>query len=237
MFVIDFHSHILPGIDDGSNSLEMSEEMLRISSDQGVHVQVLTPHFYASRMDVDNFLRAREKAYQKLLPVAKRMGINLRIGAEVAFFNNMSQSDKLDKFVINGTKVILIEMPFRQWTDRIVDEIELIADRGYFPMIAHIERYFSYQRDKGPMERLLLMNRVIFQVNCESLNSLFRRGSIVKALEESVFVLGSDAHNTDKRSPNISIGRRYISSKLGKRQLKEMDLVGNVLLGYRKFTR
>ncbi len=234
MFVIDFHSHILPGIDDGSSSIEMSEAMLRMSSEQGVNVQVLTPHFYASRMEVGDFFMRRDEAVRRLQPFAQKQGVKLRVGAEVAYFKNISSSDMLDRFAVNGTKVILIEMPFMQWTDRVIDVIEAIVDRGFLPMIAHIERYFSYQRNKEPMKRLLVMKKVFFQVNCESLTHYFSRGTILKTLDDSVFVLGTDAHNVNNRRPNLTAGRCCIADKCGADQLRKMDMIGNILLGYAK---
>ncbi|MCQ2483449.1 MAG: capsular polysaccharide biosynthesis protein [Clostridia bacterium] len=237
MFVIDFHSHILPGIDDGSSSIKMSEAMLRMSSEQGVNVQVLTPHFYASRMQVGDFFMRRDEAIMRLKPVAERLGIRLRVGAEVTFFNNISSSDMLDRFAVNGTKVILIEMPFMQWTDKFIDEIEAIVERGFLPMIAHIERYFPLQHNKEPLRRLLVMKKVFFQVNCESLTHLLKRGTILRTLDDSVFVLGTDAHNVSNRRPNLIDGRNYISDKCGADQLNKMDMIGNILLGYAKLTQ
>lgn len=237
MFVIDFHSHILPEIDDGSSSIEMSEAMLQMSCEQGVNVQVLTPHFYASRMNVNDFFMRRDEAIARLQPIAQRLGIKLRVGAEVAFFNNIGSSEVLERFAVSGSKVILIEMPFMQWTDKVIDEIKAIVDRGFFPMIAHIERYFSYQYNKEPMKRLLVMKRVLFQVNCESLTHVLKRGTILRTLDESVFVLGTDAHNLTSRRPNLIDGRKYISDKCGANQLDSMDKVGNILLGYAKLRR
>ena len=66
MSVIDFHSHILPGIDDGARNLETSLAMLRQVSSQGVDYMIATPHFYASHDRVDAFLNRREDAYNSL---------------------------------------------------------------------------------------------------------------------------------------------------------------------------
>ena len=62
--IIDFHSHILPGIDDGSKDLGTSLEMLKISKEQGIDYMVATPHFHATRISISHFLEAREEAYK-----------------------------------------------------------------------------------------------------------------------------------------------------------------------------
>lgn len=64
--MIDFHSHVLPGIDDGSDCVEESLEMLHTAKNQGVSTMLATPHFYAQDVSVDHFLEKRKKAYDTL---------------------------------------------------------------------------------------------------------------------------------------------------------------------------
>ena len=85
---IDFHSHILPEIDDGASSVGESVEMLKILADAGVECVVLTPHFYRQNESIEKFLDRRGKAYEKLC--AATQGISgipkLVLGAEVYFY-------------------------------------------------------------------------------------------------------------------------------------------------------
>lgn len=74
MAVIDFHSHILPGIDDGSKNVQMSLEMLGRASEQGVDVMLATSHFYASRHRIEDFLEKRQRAYERLAEAVYRPG-------------------------------------------------------------------------------------------------------------------------------------------------------------------
>lgn len=231
MYIIDFHSHILPGIDDGSRSIEMSDEMLKMSIDEGVNVQVLTPHFYASKMGIDEFFTKRDEALTKLIPIANQNKIHIRYGAEVAFFNNMSESEELERFLINGSRILLIEMPFRQWTDKDVRELEAISNRRILIMLAHLDRYIPLQKDKGPMDEIISM-KVVIQINAESLTSFFGSKKVFKAIEGQSFVLGSDAHNTDSRVPNLRSGRDAVYKKLGEEALSDVDKLGNYILGY-----
>ena len=89
--MIDFHSHILPGIDDGSKNVQMSLEMLKRASEQGVDVMLATSHFYASRHRIEDFLEKRQRAYERLAEAKNDFGPAIRLGAEVAFFSGISQ--------------------------------------------------------------------------------------------------------------------------------------------------
>lgn len=232
MHIIDFHSHILPGVDDGSVSLEMSDAMLNMAKHQGVAVQVLTPHFYASRMTPEQFFTNRDYAYEKLLPVANKNKVLTRVGAEVAYFRNMHEADILDKLTIDRTRVLLIEMPFDQWTGKEVNTLEGIIRRGFYPLLAHLDRYISFQKDNEALEEILDM-QVISQINCESLDSFFKRNKVLKTIGSRAFVLGTDAHNLKNRAPNIDVGREVIRRKIGEDALKKVDILGNGLLGYK----
>ena len=123
MAIIDMHCHILPGVDDGAKDLETSLAMLEASRDQGVQCMVATPHFYATRDRVDAFLARREAAWEVL---KSRMGSDfpeVMLGAEVAFFQGISRAERLDALRIEGTSSMLLEMPFRPWSQGDVDEV------------------------------------------------------------------------------------------------------------------
>lgn len=232
MFIVDFHSHILPGIDDGSSDIQMSDAMLKEAASQGVNVQVLTPHFYASKMNIDSFIQKRDLAVQQILPIAQKNKIRIRVGAEVAYFNNMSESESIEKFFINGTRILLIEMPFRQWTSKEVREIESFEQRGVLVMFAHLDRYLSFQKDKEPLNDLLAM-KTISQINAESLTTFFSRHKVLKTIGDNSFVLGSDAHNMEERAPNLIEGREVILAKMGQETLNNVDSLSNFILGYK----
>lgn len=233
MYIIDFHSHILPGVDDGSLDLKMSEIMLQMAYDQGVNVQVLTPHFYPHKMGVNDFLNKRNIAINALAPIAQRNKIHIRYGAEVAYFSTIGQSEEITKFLINGTNLLLIEMPFDQWTEKEVKNLDELLKRGIVPIIAHLDRYISYQHDMSFMNRILDL-RLVSQINCECLDSFFDRRKVFKVLgRRHPFLLGSDAHNIDSRAPNMYDGRTMIAKKLGDDMLNRVDMLGNKILGYK----
>ena len=81
--MIDFHTHILPGVDDGSRSIEESLAMLQAEADAGIERVVFTPHFYASQNSPKDFLRRRQESWSALLPHMYRGLPQVSFGAEV----------------------------------------------------------------------------------------------------------------------------------------------------------
>ena len=230
MHIIDFHSHILPGIDDGSKDIEMSRQMLTASHKQHIDTMVATPHFYADRMSIDAFLHRREYAYQSIIDDADDEEIYLIKGAEVAFFSGMSHAERLEELRIGDTNLILIEMPFREWTDRDIKEIWQIRQRGLQPIMAHLERFYPYQK-KNDMIESLLEQPVYVQINAESLFDFWGKRKALKLFKEGdAHLLGSDCHNTKDRIQNLAKAREVLAKKLGSGILHEIDGLGADLL-------
>ena len=229
--VIDFHSHILPGIDDGSKNTEMSMEMLRMASEQGVDVMLATSHFYASRHRFEDFLARMQRAYERLAAVKKDFGPELRLGAEVAFFSGMSRADRLDDLTIEGSRALLLEMPFGPWNRSDIREVEtLIRKREFQVILAHLERYMGMSENKKWIEELLEMPLYV-QINAESLLGWRRRRPLIKLFEKGqAHFLGSDCHRVERREPNLGKGRAVLEKKLGKAFINAMDDRGSRLL-------
>ena len=230
MGIIDFHSHVLPGIDDGSRSENMSRQMLEESARQGVEVMVATPHFYGDRDTINHFLRKRSEALEKVLPSAEELGIQLIAGAEVAYFDNMSQAEGIDRLTMGGSRIMLIEMPFRQWTRRDLQELERLLNNGYQLILAHVERYLSFQSDKSVLEAIW-GKPILIQLNAESLPGFWNGQKSIKLFKDGkAHLLGSDCHNLSSRPPNLAVGRAVIGKKIGQHKLTQIDRLGERLL-------
>lgn len=231
MPIIDFHSHILPGIDDGSRNPEMSRDMLRQSARQGVAVMAATPHFYGDRDTIGRFLKRRQEALEKALPLAEEAGIALLTGAEVAYFDNMSQAEGIEALTLADTEILLVEMPFRAWSRREIQELDRLLHEGYRLMLAHLERYLGFQKDKGILEAIY-ERPILVQLNAESLLGFWNGQKAVKLFREGrAHLLGSDCHNLTSRPPNLAEGRAVIEKKMGAGKLAEIDELGRRLLG------
>jgi protein-tyrosine phosphatase len=231
MAIIDMHCHILPGVDDGARDVETSLAMLEASRAQGVQYMVATPHFYATRDRVDTFLDRRREAWETL---KSRMGADypgIVLGAEVAFFRGISRAERLEALKIEGTDCLLLEMPFRPWSEDDVDEVsEILEKRGYTIILAHIERYLGMRGNDSYIEDLLEMP-VLTQINAESLLDWRLRGKLVKMVRnEQVHLLGSDCHGIHHRPPNLVEGREVLKKKIGAECLNRIDRCSEELL-------
>lgn len=210
--MIDLHSHILPGIDDGSRSPEMTRGMLAIMEKQGVEKVVATPHFLADYLTPKKFLQLRQEAYERL-----DCPENIILGAEVAFMDGMSRWEELPQLQIGNSGLILIEMPFNSWSHRAVEEVcGLREQTGLTPVLAHVERYRKRDQLPGYLDELRARG-VLFQSNAEAFLSLTQRRWVLEQVKlKNVRFLGSDAHNLTTRAPRLQEAAAVIDKKLGK---------------------
>ena len=231
MLTIDFHSHILPAIDDGSRDVKTSIEMLQMSSAQRIAVMVATPHFYAMHDRVEDFLQRRNEARKSLQSCLTANMPEILLGAEVAFFKGISRADKLAALTVENTKLLLLEMPFAPWTDEDIEEVRILAEnRGFTVMLAHVERYFSIRENRKKMQELLRLP-VTVQINSGSLLDWKHRRKILRMFQDGqAHVLGSDCHGVSRRSPNLLAGREVLKKRLGQDILDDIDQTGYRLL-------
>ena len=210
----DFHAHFLPGIDDG---------MLEMWRDQGISRICATPHFYAEHSTPESFLRRRNTAYESLLEAAGD-GSDLPailLGAEVRFFDGMCNTRELPMLCFEGTNLLLLEMPFTRWTDRMLREVEEIARRGIIPVAAHIERYMDLNSRK--VIRSFMESGILVQCNAEFfLTHRTSRRALTLLRDGYIHFLGSDAHNAASRAPNIGDALDLIEKKLGPSSIEHL---------------
>ena len=223
--ITDFHTHILPGIDDGSACLEESIALLRLEAEQGIDRVLATPHFYANHDSPERFLRRRERAWQDLQAALAEADCRTEIflGAEVYFFHGMSDSDALNELTIHKKKYILLEMPFTEWTNQMYREIESIyRKQGLTPVIAHVDRYISPFRNFGIPERLADLP-VLVQANAGFFLKASTRRMAMKMLSRGqIHLLGSDCHNMITRRPNLGEAVNRISARLGQEAVERI---------------
>ncbi len=232
--IIDFHSHILPGIDDGSRSTAQSLEMMKLELDQGVRTIVATPHFYADKVSVDTFLTRRQHAYEKVLGAIEEEGLDapvFHLGAEVYYFGGIGKAEMLPKLCMGDSDIVLLEMPFCQWTKDMLENVEQILTKQKLHIIlAHIERYYDYQKKKDIWDAVFDLP-LVAQINTGSFLNWKKRGRCLKFLKEDWdVVLGSDCHNTQTRIPNLAPGREVIGKKLGQARLDAIDELGERII-------
>jgi len=212
--MVDFHSHILPGIDDGSKDLTESLKMLKECIGQGVTVLCATPHFYAAKDTPSLFFERRDRSLSSIQSLIPKE-LSVIPGAEVYYYEGISKSDYLNHLTISNTDILLLEMPYGPWSHRITEELFQLADSSRVRvMLAHIDRYIKWQ-PKGIWLKLA-EHGVFMQVNADS----FLNRHLVRKLDwfiknELIDVLGSDMHDTSLRKCNISDAKEVILKRYG----------------------
>lgn len=230
--IIDFHSHILPKMDDGSKGSKMSCDML--SHMDGTDIVCATSHFYGHREDVSRFLSRREASWQRLLQsFDENVHPTIILGAEVAYIPSLIHlpKEELGKLCYSGTNTILLEMPFSSWSRAEVEALSVLTlDMNFHILLAHFERFVSLQRDAEIWDVIFDLP-IDLQMNAETIIPFFGRKKWLKWFEKGrTIVLGSDCHNLDKRPPNLSKGRAILSKALGNDVLDEIDVRGAKIL-------
>lgn len=200
--MIDFHTHILPCIDDGSQSLHESLSLIREEGRQGIDAVVMTPHFYADENDPATFLKKRNKAWKQLAPYLWSELPKVYLGAEVQYFEGICAVEDIQHLRILGTEYLLLEMPFARWSDRMLDDVLELNERdGMQVVLAHIERYMAFNPDKT--WSMLREHGVLMQSNVSFFENWKTRRRAMSMLERGeINLLGSDCHNKKTRRPN-----------------------------------
>lgn len=218
--MIDFHTHILPGIDDGSKDIHMTEQMLEREAAMGVTQVYATPHFYAHRTSVGRFIERRAESLEQVRELLeKRDGLpSVSVGAEVYYFRGIGKAEQTPQLCVEGTDVLLLEMPFEQWTKEVYEDTALLAGkRGFKVVLAHVERYTGFQKDRSVWDSVMDLP-VTIQMNAGSfLKFGMKRHFCMNLLRKEAdrVIIGSDCHNITGRQPNLSQALDYIRSKEG----------------------
>ena len=210
--MIDFHSHILPKMDDGPQSVADCLTMLRRSFLQGVDAMVSTSHFYADEEYPRDFLRRRAKAYEQLqdaMLMSPEVYPQIVLGAEVLYFPGISEAEDIPSLFIGNTRTILIEPPMTPWSDMMLDEIaQLGVNFDCIPVIAHVDRFMLMLRDDTLMKRVRQRDMMV-QVNAEYFLDPKTVQAAVRNLKKGyIQLIGSDCHNLYSRAPNLGLARK-----------------------------
>ena len=234
----DFHTHILPGIDDGSRDIEMTERMLEAELAQGVSHICATPHFYAHRRSIQQFLDRREGALVQVRELLRKRPEMPRVtaGAEVYYFSGMGRAEDIRKLCLAGTDILLLEMPFGQWHgDQVRDVRDILRRQHLRVVLAHIERYEQMQKDRSAWDEVLSMPLTIQMNSGSFIASGLRRHTqkfCLSMLEDyDKCIIGTDCHNLSDRAPDMLQARKVIEKKAGRERLELLDRYTDTFLG------
>ena len=195
--IIDFHSHILPACDHGSSGLSTSQKQIELSKNAGVDILCATSHFYPDRENVSEFLARRDRCFAELIECRGGEEANkspkILLGAEVLACAGLEKLPNIEALCLEGTNILLVEMPFARWHRELFETIEAMAYRkDVRTVLAHADRY-----EPCDVEAVLDLE-IPVQLNVESLSGLFVKKHLKDWIDRGVVVaLGSDMHGTD----------------------------------------
>lgn len=237
MRIADLHTHILPGIDDGSPDTGTSLQMLRRQAEMGVEIICATSHYYADENNIITYCARRQYAYSMLQCAAESdwpKGLPRPVilpAAEIAYFPHISDTADLDLLCVSGTRTLMLEMPFCDWNEFQIEEVTALAlDLGYQVVLVHPERFCFSEGNRRYLEKLTELP-IALQVNAGSLLRWRDRKLALTLLQMTNSpLLGSDCHNLTTRPPNIKGGREIIRRKLGQSFLQRLDENAEIIL-------
>lgn len=234
--MIDWHSHILPKMDDGSRSVEETLTLLAMQKEQGVTTVVATPHFYANDETVETFLERRQKAMARLADTLPNDAPKIILGAEVRYYRGISRLADLKALRVEGSKILLLEMPVGKWSEDMVRElIEMSSMSRVRIVLAHIERY--YQLQSASVWNRLYECGILMQVNASFFSSFASKRKAVSLLRKGgIHFIGSDCHNTSSRKPMMDKAIDVIRKKFGDEYLYQMTEYGYSMLEDKNLT-
>ena len=214
---VDIHAHILPGVDDGSGSMEETIRMLHIALEQNITTIIATPHFAAGEKNasVEKLQEVRDKVQAEAEKLDKDFKILL--GNELFYSEAVIKSLKAkDALTLAGSRYVLVEFSVRESYESIYLGMGELLRAGYIPILAHLERYRSLNKREDLLEELIKQGGYL-QMNSSSLigrifdseaaynRKLFGRGF--------VHFIGSDCHDGKFRIPSIKTAAGLLQKK------------------------
>ena len=226
--MIDIHNHILPNIDDGSKSMEMSLNMLKNACEQGVTDVVNTVHFqHPLFLNIDHSLdniQKIAKSLQSKLDECK-IPIKIHLGSEVFYYENLLKISNKPLTTLGGGKYMLIEFSPKNIPKSQKQTLYDLKMSGITPIIAHPERYKLVQENFSIVYDWINAGCLI-QVDAGSPLGLMgekaKNSSHLIIKEKCCHILASDAHNDSNRNFCIKDAYNYAKSIIGK---KNSDLL------------
>ena len=192
--LIDFHAHIIPGADHGTSKTETTKKQLELLSSAGIGRVVATPHFYPHQTLLEEFLLLRSACVERMKGVLVEDSPIIYPAAEVLLTPHLDTMGGLDKLCIDGTNVLLIEIPSLEFDGVMMNTLSNIRENGFDVVIAHVDRY------PEDIAEALLEAGFKCQLNAESLSSPLRKKKALGYFSMGdIVAIGSDIHGANER--------------------------------------
>jgi Capsular polysaccharide biosynthesis protein len=217
--MIDIHSHITPGIDDGSKSIEMTEDMMKKAVSDGIDSMCITPHYIYGQLENDAMVVSKELDKLKSLSDKLNTKINFLPGSEIFLSPEIPDLLKEKKLqTLNNGNYVLVELPMGMVPDYTDEMFFQIMLQGYIPVLAHPERNYGIDENPELLEKWKSKG-VLYQINSGSIIGIFGRHvqklSIDFIRKGYAAVVSTDCHSNRGRSPNLSKARKIAEARFG----------------------
>ncbi len=227
--MIDFHSHILPNVDDGSKSTEETFKLIQEARNAGFDGIISTSHYMESYYEVENkerqiWIDAISKKLEE-----QNLKIKLYLGNEIYITENIIELIEEGKAsTINNTNYVLFEMPLNVKPMNLYDSIFEILKNKFVPILAHPERYSFVQKDPELIYDLM-QKGVLMQSNYGSFIGQYGENAqiIAKALlkNDMIHFLGSDVHRKETIYPRIPQIIKYLKELVGEKNVNQLTII------------
>ena len=220
----DIHSHIIFGIDDGAEDFETSAAMLEKEYSSGVRLLCLTPH-YNPELFGEYDMRVAQERFEMIREYAKKHfpDMDIRMGNEVCWHTDCIDALCKGKCkTLSGSRYVLVDFHGKEDAFEIIRALNTLISAGFFPVVAHVERYdglFSSKNDLAELSE----NGAVFQTNASSVLSERKRliKPVKKLIKEGIIsIVSSDAHNMTDRPVLMKECGEYLASAIGEELTK-----------------
>lgn len=214
----DLHSHMLPGMDDGAQTLEDALSLLHTQCLQSVSQAALTPHFRLDKESIQDFLKRRQSAAERLREAVAEedLPVTLKLGAEVFYSASLAQMDGVDALCLEGTNVLLLEFSPGYYPREAPDTLYQLTRQGILPLIAHVERYAFVRSDPNLLSEWIDAGACT-QMNATSLVMHTKQRKLLFPMlrHNLIHVLSTDTHSTSKRPPMLDQAMDLVNQHCG----------------------
>lgn len=226
MFYLDMHCHILPGVDDGSRNMDMSMAMLDYAYDEGIRAIILTPHYHGGYVETERTVI--DETFSELTVNLKKYHPDMRlfIGNEIYYYPSVPEWIEEGRVhTLADSDYVLLEFSTPVDKRELLEAVQNMCSHGYYPVLAHVERYDCLVRDPSYVGELI-DNGAYIQVNSRTITGeggMRIRHFIKKLLkEEWIHFIGTDAHSMGSRKPEMADCAEYLIKKCGEEYAAEI---------------
>lgn len=229
---LDIHSHIIPQVDDGAKDMTEALKLVKLCKKNNISDIIATPHFYPNEMGLEDFLKNADRHFEQLRErVQKIKEINIYKGCEILYFRGLGDVEEIQKLTLNNSKYLLIEIVSTDIKKHFFDDILSLKERGFKPIIAHIERYHRFVGFRKLL-KFVKEEKIAVQINASSVLSRHYKGVIKKLFNSSVFcVLATDTHSCLHRPPFMNEAMELVGEKIRKSLIENSKLLYNEIIG------